>query len=49
MGDKIIVTDDEDKPDVVVVKPEVVVKPAAKTEKVVTEKTTVTEVRKEED
>jgi len=47
MGDKIIVTDDEDKPDVVVVKPEVVVKP--KTEKVVTEKTTVTEVRKEED
>lgn len=49
MGDKIIITDDEDKPkppDVVVVKPEVVVK-APKTEKVVTEKTTVTEVKED--
>ena len=48
MGDKIIITDDDDKPaapDVVVVKPEVVVKPAPKTEKVVTEKTTVTEIK----
>ncbi len=47
MGDKIIITDDDDKPapDVVVVNPQVVVKPAAKTEKVVTEKVTVTEVK----
>ena len=48
MGDKIIITEDEKPaPDVVVVKPEVVVKPAAKTEKVVTEKTTVTEIRED--
>jgi len=47
MGDKIIITDDDDKPkppDVVVVKPEVVVQ-VPKTEKVVTEKTTVTEIK----
>ena len=45
MGDKIIITDeDEDKPKV----PEIVVverKPPEKSEKVVTEKTVVTEVR----
>jgi hypothetical protein len=47
MGDRIIITDDEDKParpDVVVVAPQA----PPKTEKVVTEKTTVTETRKEE-
>ena len=47
MGDKIIVTDDEDKPekpDIVVVAPQA----TPKKEKVVTEKTTVTETRKEE-
>jgi len=45
MGDKIIVTDDEPKPapQVVVVAPE----PEKKTEKVVTEKTTVTRVRED--
>jgi hypothetical protein len=49
MGDKIIITDEDEKPapDVVVVKPEVVVKPAPRTEKVVTEKTTVTETKAE--
>ena len=44
MGDKIIITEDEDKParpDVVVVQPQA----ATKKEKVVTEKTTVTEVK----
>lgn len=45
MGDKIIITDDEKPaPDVVVVKPEIVVKPT-KTEKVVTEKTTVVQTK----
>jgi hypothetical protein len=47
MGDRIIITEDEDKPatpDVVVVAPEAV----PKKEKIVTEKTTVTETRKEE-
>lgn len=47
MGDKIIVTDDDEKPakpDVVVVAPEAPVKK----ERVVTEKTTVTETRKED-
>jgi len=46
MGDQIIVTDEEDKPkapDVIVIKPQ-----AAKTEKVVTEKTVITETRKED-
>ena len=50
MGDQIIITDDDDKPaapDVVVVKPEVVVKPATHTEKVVTEKIRVTEVKED--
>ncbi len=44
MGDKIIITEDEEKPtkpDVVVVTPQA----EAKTEKVVTEKTTVTETK----
>jgi hypothetical protein len=45
MGDQVIITEDEDKkpakPDVVVVVPE------PKTEKVVTEKTTVTETKVE--
>ncbi len=45
MGDEIIITEDEPKaPDVIVVKQE-----APKTEKVVTEKTVITEIRKEED
>jgi len=47
MGDKIIITDDEDKPqkpDVIVVAPQ----PAPKTEKVVTEKTTVVQTRENE-
>ena len=45
MGDKIIITDDEPKPapQVVVVAPE----PEKKTEKVVTEKTTVTRVEED--
>ena len=46
MGDQIIVTDEEDKPkppDVVVVKQE-----APKTEKVVTQKTVITETKKED-
>lgn len=46
MGDKIIITDDEDKtekPDVIVVTPEAV----TKKQKVVTEKTTVTEIKEE--
>lgn len=45
MGDEIIITEDVPKaPDVIVVKQE-----APKTEKVVTEKTVITEIRKEED
>ena len=47
MGDKIIVTDDEekpDKPDVIVVTPE----GTAKKEKVVTEKTIIRETKEEE-
>lgn len=46
MGDQIIVTEDEapKAPDVIVVKPQA----EPKVEKVVTEKTVVTEVRKEE-
>ena len=46
MGDKIIITDEEDKPakpDVVVVQPQA----ATKKETVVTEKTTVKEVKEE--
>ena len=46
MGDQIIITDEEDKPkapDVIVIKQE-----APKTEKVVTEKTVITETRKED-
>ena len=46
MGDQIIVTDEEDKPkppDVIVVKQE-----APKTQKVVTEKTVITETKKED-
>jgi hypothetical protein len=47
MGDKIIITEEDEAPkppDVVVVKQE-----APKTEKVVTEKTIIKEVRKEDD
>jgi hypothetical protein len=47
MGDEIIITDDEPKPakpDVVVVAPQA----PAKKEKVVTQKTTVTETKEEE-
>jgi hypothetical protein len=47
MGDKIIITDDEekpDKPDVIVVAPEA----TAKKEKVVTEKTIVRETKEEQ-
>jgi hypothetical protein len=47
MGDKIIITDDEEKPskpDVIVVAPE----GTAKKEKVVTEKTVVTETKEEQ-
>lgn len=46
MGDKIIITDEEDAPrvpDVIVVQPE----SAPKTERVVTEKTVITETKKE--
>lgn len=46
MGDKIIITDEEDRPkepDVIVVAPET----ATKKEKVVTEKTTVKEIKEE--
>ena len=45
MGDQIIITDEEDKPkppDVIVIKQE----PAPKIEKVVTEKTVITETKK---
>ena len=45
MGDRIIITEEEDKrPDVIVVKPD----PVPKTETVVTEKTVITETRKED-
>lgn len=46
MGDQIIITDEEDKPkapDVIVIKPE-----APKTEKIVTEKTVITEIKKQD-
>jgi len=47
MGDKIIITEDEDKPrppEVVVVKPE----PREKVDRVVTEKTTIVEKKSED-
>ena len=47
MADTIIITDDEPKPTKVVEKIVVVPEPAAKVEKVVTEKTTVTETKRD--